>query len=104
MSYLKTVESTGCNCSSCGERIRKCEKLIQVCENNGKSIRGERYCTRCESCAIENNEVDPEFPYAQPNNEVERMRDFEREREAYADYLAAGCPQEFWNDRDAGYI
>lgn len=79
-------------CCGCEEQIRTCETFLQVVDN-GKDVRGERYCTDCESLAHENN------PITSGDDGEEHLR----RMEDYGAYQAAGCTAEYWNDRDAGY-
>jgi hypothetical protein len=80
-------------CVCCSEQIRTDELYIAVV-NSGKIIKGERYCLECETYAIENNDI--------IDNEDDGERGL-RQREDYAAYQAAGCTNEYWNDRDNGY-
>ena len=93
MKVEKREATHGFKCVCCGEYIRTCEKYFQVV-HNGKPVRGERYCIECECQAYENNEIEAE-------DDGER---FLRQMENYADYRAAGCPDAYWEDRDAGYV
>ena len=79
-------------CCCCSEQIRTCDSFLQVLDN-GKPVRGERYCEGCECIAHENNPVEEE-------DDGERHL---RAMEDYAAYQAAGCTGEYYTDRDAGY-
>lgn len=94
---IERRESKGLNCVGCGERVRSCEKYLQVVRaDTGRAVRGERYCLRCEDIARENNDiVDGDTP---SYDRGERMR------EEYASYRAAGCTSAFFDDMQAGYI
>jgi hypothetical protein len=81
-------------CVCCCEQIRTDEIYLQVVNDNGKIIRGERYCLSCEDGAIQNNEI--------IDNEDDGERGL-RQQEDYAAYQAAGCTAEYWTDRDNGY-
>ena len=94
MRIEKREAKSGFNCVSCGERVRNCEKYLQVVEN-GRPVRGERYCVHCEQIAHENNPIEGD------DDDGERGL---REREAYAAYQYGGCTSAYWDDRDAGYI
>jgi hypothetical protein len=94
MKIEKQSASRWFKCVCCGEQIRTDEKYIQVM-HNGKPVKRERYCLGCECYAYENNDID-----AFDDNDGERGL---RQREDYAAYQAAGCVDEYWNDRDNGY-
>ena len=97
MSSLVIVsEKSWKKCSCCEEVIRSFEKHTIVCED-GKPLRGERYCDDCvdKGYAHENN---PEL-----DAEAESEESGLRSREEYAAYQAAGCPSAYWEDQDAGY-
>lgn len=95
MSKLQTVQAKGfCRCVGCGDSIRKFERLIVVLDDNGKQVRGEKYCEYCEGLARENNPGIGE-------NEAERNA--ELERETFGAYLANGCPSRYFDDKQAGY-
>lgn len=93
-TYEETTAKTFGKCVSCGETWRKFERYFQV-KNNGKNVRGERYCLHCEDTLNLNNDI-------QPEDDAEN-RD-ERRREAYGSYRAMGNTQAFWTDNDAGLI
>jgi hypothetical protein len=94
MLTLEKIEAKSfCKCCCCGETIRKCEKLFQLMED-GKAVRGERYCVSCEDIAYENNDI---------RDDEDDGESHLRAMEDYAAYSYAGCTQEYWNDRDAGY-
>ena len=99
MAILVKMEAKrGFNCTCCGERIRTCEKMLQVMNNNGSQRRGERYCLECESYAHENNN----------DISIEQEDDGEshlRAMEDHAAYLAAGMSTEaYLNDRASGFV
>lgn len=55
MLTLEVIEAKfGGNCVACGSRWRTCEKFLQV-KQNGKTVKGERYCVHCEKLAHMNN-------------------------------------------------
>lgn len=86
-------------CVCCGEMIHTCEKYLQVVNDSGKDVRGERYCLDCEEYAYENN---PELrENARDEDDGERHL---RMMEHYADYSAAGCREAFWDDLNGGYL
>jgi len=93
-----TSERPG-KCCCCGERWYTMESYIQVFNENGKQRRGERYCTGCVSYAHTNN---PDAVDADAQADADEFA-YERQREDYAAYQAAGCTSEYWSDRDAGY-
>ena len=94
---IETRETThGFKCVCCGEYIKTCEKYLQVMNGN-KPVRGEKYCVDCEEPARQNNDVDTD------DREDDGER-FLRQMENWADYSAAGCPDAYWTDRDAGYV
>lgn len=101
MLVLKTVEATKWGkCTCCGEQWRTCESYLVVFNTDtGRNVRGERYCTECADYAFQNNDG-----LVWEGQEAEtRERDAERERETYGAYLVAGCPQQYFEDRQAGY-
>lgn len=79
----KIAERSG-KCACCGEYWRKHERCIVV--------EGERsrYCVHCRE------NVELMFDDGIDHNH-------ERQMEDYAAYRAAGCINEYWTDRDAGY-
>ena len=84
-------------CASCQEQIRTDEKYLQVVQN-GKPVRGEKYCIHCEKYARLNNpesEEDSDY-YDDGERHLRQMED-------YAAYSAAGCTSSYWTDRDNGY-
>jgi hypothetical protein len=96
MATLSTRQATKwVKCAACEEMITTLHKYIQVVGDNGKDVRGERYCPRCER-------------YARLNNDIKDVKDDDerhlREREDYAAYQAAGCTHAYWTDRDSGYV
>jgi hypothetical protein len=82
-------------CQCCEEQIRSLESYFQVVEESGSDRKGERYCKGCLSYAIANNE--------DITSDEGDGDDGIRSRETYAAYQAAGCTNEYWGDRDAGY-
>lgn len=100
MLKLVKIEATSfCKCQCCGESIRKCEKYLQV-QENGKNVRGERYCVSCEEIAWQDHDFDAWDKELDCGDDGERML---RQMEDYAAYSAAGCTSEYWSDRDNGY-
>jgi len=96
MASIKKIEAKRwVKCVCCGGNTVTCEKYWQVYNDNGKQRRGERYCVHCESYAYANNE---DIRDGGDDGEAGL-----RQREDYAAYRAAGCTQEYWTDRDAGY-
>jgi hypothetical protein len=102
---VKLEAKSWLKCVACGEQVVTCEKYLQVQKSNGKPVRGERYCVRCEKYARLNNPElgEVEDPQDEEGDDFRRMQDAERRSEDYAAYQAAGCTHEYWNDRDAGY-
>lgn len=94
---IETREATySLSCVCCGERVRTCERYIQVINTTtGKNVRGERYCLHCEEEAKENNDI---------SNDEPDFGSGERLREAYGAYQAAGCTSAFFDDLNGGYI
>lgn len=96
-------------CSSCGSNTRKCERYLQIfnTNKNGEWKKGERYCVHCEKYARLNNEHAEAEIYRNKPPSYEKIDCDEsglRMREEYAAYQASGCANQFWSDRDAGYI
>ena len=97
MAKLETREAkTWTRCTCCSEQIRTCEKYLQVTEN-GRNVRGERYCLHCEKYARMNNDIDDQ------DDDQDDGEEHLREMEDFAAYRAAGCTEAFWTDREAGY-
>lgn len=50
-------KGTSCSCAGCGERIRPFERRLIVNDENGRPIKGERYCDfkECHQLAALNN-------------------------------------------------
>ena len=103
MVLVKLEAKTWLKCVSCGEQVKTCEKYLQVQKSNGKPVRGERYCVRCEKYARLNNEIVDVDDVDDDDEAFRSMQRSERQREDYAAYQAAGCVSEYWNDRDNGY-
>lgn len=97
-SIMITIETReakrGFNCTCCGERVRQCEKYLQVLDNDSP-VRGERYSIHCRRLAEANNPTDG----GDDDGEAGL-----RAREAYGAYAAEGCTGNYWADLDAGYI
>ena len=97
MLLVKVEARSWVTCVGCGETVRTCEKFLQVTRENGRPVRGERYCLRCEDIARENNIDDT------PRGGCSEDGDLAL-REEYAAYQAAGATHAFWGDLDAGYV
>ena len=100
MFALQTVSATRwVKCSCCSEQIRTCEQVAQVVNlSTGKVARGGSFCTDCAERGYPGENFDL-VSSPGPDGE-EGLRD----REAYAAYQAAGCSDQFFADRDAGYV
>lgn len=99
MKIEKVRAKSWVKCACCGEQIRTAETFLQVVNNDGKPVKGERYCELCEDVAYENN---PELYDGADDSESDGEEHLRR-MEDYASYLYNGNPQDYWSDRDAGY-
>ena len=102
MPSLETREAKSWGkCCCCGAQWRTCEKFIQVVKDNGKDLRGERYCVHCESYAVKNNDItETVVDWRQEDDGESHLRSMEN----FAAYKSAGCSDAYWSDRDAGYV
>ena len=101
---LKQEATRGFNCCSCSERIRTCEKYLQVKEK-GRNVKGERYCLDCERYARMNNDISEaeDESLADALDDAWAAEAHLRSMEDYAAYQYNGCTQEYFRDRDAGF-
>lgn len=76
------------SCRACGEYVFPGEKFTEL--TDGKRV--EKYCRFCH----------PEDANCEPEGVDEAERAL-RQAEDYAAYRAAGCADQYWSDRDAGY-
>jgi hypothetical protein len=94
---------THVRCQCCNEVIgpsivEGADKYFQVFNmKTGRKVSGGRYCARCEKYAHLNHTIVAD---GEDSHDEERHL---RSMEDYAAYRAAGCTEEYWNDRDAGY-
>lgn len=95
-SLVKIEAKRGFNCTSCGERVRNCEKFLQVKNDDDTNRKGEKYCLNCREIAEENNADIYREMEDDGESHLRAMEDF-------AAYKAAGCTDAYWEDRDAGY-
>lgn len=102
---VRPIKESRINCCACGEIIPACTPRFQVRDKKGKSQ--GTYCPRCNeakyphrNAELNDDEIVDSFDV--PNDTAENA--FERQREDYAAYRAAGVSDEtYWADRNAGY-
>jgi hypothetical protein len=100
MPTIETREAKSwVKCCCCQAQIRTCEKFLQVVKDNGKDLRGERYCPNCEDYAHKNNDIHENTDWRQEDDGEAHLRSMED----YAAYKAAGATDAYWSDRDNGY-
>ena len=80
----KQVNVYKVTCASCSEPTYKLRKYIQVVNEYGKDVRGERYCLSCEDVARLNNppSVSPyrdDITFITGSNGVEHAKNSEGE-------------------------
>jgi len=96
-SLVKLEAKHGFNCTCCSERVRTCEKYLQVKNDSGTNRRCERYCLNCEQYAHMNNE---DIAAGNDDDGEAHLRSMED----FAAYRAAGVSTDtYFSDRDAGY-
>lgn len=94
MFILREIKATSwTKCVCCSEQIRTDEHMLIVEREDGRKVRGERYCVHCADHAFMNNKGlcwEDEIP---SNEQIS-----ERQREIFSAYRANGCPSRYFDD------